>query len=127
MSTKRLIERLSNSDDGQEDIVFFADSTDPCFHHDGGQGVLHRGCPGWLWLRRLTARKPGSRRPTPTRVPLCTGSGCRLEPGDFPGPNPPREPNSKYSSKPQGPIIEDKAEYIRQLTALLESKDFSVV
>ncbi|XP_056460134.1 TOG array regulator of axonemal microtubules protein 1-like [Gadus chalcogrammus] len=36
----------------------------------------------------------------------------------------PREPNSKYSSKPQGPIIEDKAEYIRQLTALLESKDF---
>ncbi|XP_056453175.1 TOG array regulator of axonemal microtubules protein 1-like [Gadus chalcogrammus] len=33
------------------------------------------------------------------------------------------EPN-KYSSKPQGPIIEDKAEYIRQLTALLESKDF---
>ncbi|CAL8302550.1 unnamed protein product [Arctogadus glacialis] len=39
----------------------------------------------------------------------------------------PREPNSKYSSKPQGPIIEDKAEYIRQLTVLLESKDFSVV
>ena len=37
---------------------------------------------------------------------------------------PSREPNSKYSSKPQGPIIEDKAEYIRQLTALLESKDF---
>ncbi|CAL8234073.1 unnamed protein product [Arctogadus glacialis] len=36
----------------------------------------------------------------------------------------PREPNSKYSSKPQAPIIEDKAEYIRQLTALLESKDF---
>ncbi|CAL8367250.1 unnamed protein product [Boreogadus saida] len=36
----------------------------------------------------------------------------------------PREPNSKYSSKPQGPIIKDKAEYIRQLTALLESKDF---
>ncbi|CAL8343301.1 unnamed protein product [Arctogadus glacialis] len=36
----------------------------------------------------------------------------------------PREPNSKYSSKPQGPIMEDKAEYIRQLTALLESKDF---
>ncbi|CAL8275769.1 unnamed protein product [Arctogadus glacialis] len=36
----------------------------------------------------------------------------------------PREPNCKYSSKPQGPIIEDKAEYIRQLTALLESKDF---
>ncbi|XP_059911242.1 TOG array regulator of axonemal microtubules protein 1-like [Gadus macrocephalus] len=35
-----------------------------------------------------------------------------------------REPNSKYSSKPQGPIMEDKAEYIRQLTALLESKDF---
>ncbi|XP_056462469.1 TOG array regulator of axonemal microtubules protein 1-like [Gadus chalcogrammus] len=34
------------------------------------------------------------------------------------------EPNCKYSSKPQGPIIEDKAEYIRQLTALLESKDF---
>ncbi|XP_059915961.1 TOG array regulator of axonemal microtubules protein 1-like [Gadus macrocephalus] len=30
-----------------------------------------------------------------------------------------REPNSKYSSKPQGPIID-----IRQLTALLESKDF---
>ncbi|XP_059901710.1 TOG array regulator of axonemal microtubules protein 1-like [Gadus macrocephalus] len=37
---------------------------------------------------------------------------------------PSREPNSKYSSKPQGPIIEDKAEYIRQLTALLGSKDF---
>ena len=37
---------------------------------------------------------------------------------------PSREPNSKYSSKPQGPIIEDKAEYIRQLTALLESKEF---
>ncbi|CAL8302532.1 unnamed protein product [Arctogadus glacialis] len=36
----------------------------------------------------------------------------------------PREPNSKCSTKPQGPIIEDKAEYIRQLTALLESKDF---
>ncbi|XP_056453179.1 TOG array regulator of axonemal microtubules protein 1-like [Gadus chalcogrammus] len=35
-----------------------------------------------------------------------------------------REPNSKYSSKPQGPIMEDKFEYIRQLTALLESKDF---
>ncbi|XP_059915070.1 TOG array regulator of axonemal microtubules protein 1-like [Gadus macrocephalus] len=35
-----------------------------------------------------------------------------------------REPNSKYSSKPQGPIMEDKPEYIRQLTALLESKDF---
>ncbi|XP_059896394.1 TOG array regulator of axonemal microtubules protein 1-like [Gadus macrocephalus] len=35
-----------------------------------------------------------------------------------------REPNSKYSSKPQGPIMEDKAEYIRQLTVLLESKDF---
>ncbi|XP_059909483.1 TOG array regulator of axonemal microtubules protein 1-like [Gadus macrocephalus] len=35
-----------------------------------------------------------------------------------------REPNSKYSSKPQGHIIEDKAEYIRQLTALLESKEF---
>ncbi|CAL8233957.1 unnamed protein product [Arctogadus glacialis] len=34
------------------------------------------------------------------------------------------QPNSKYSSKPQGPIMEDKAEYIRQLTALLESKDF---
>ena len=37
---------------------------------------------------------------------------------------PSREPNCKYSSKPQGPIMEDKAEYIRQLTALLESKDF---
>uniref|UniRef100_A0A8C5F427 TOG domain-containing protein n=1 Tax=Gadus morhua TaxID=8049 RepID=A0A8C5F427_GADMO len=37
---------------------------------------------------------------------------------------PSREPNSKYSSKPQGPIMEDKFEYIRQLTALLESKDF---
>ncbi|CAL8311867.1 unnamed protein product [Gadus morhua 'NCC'] len=36
----------------------------------------------------------------------------------------PREPNSKCSSKPQGPIMEDKFEYIRQLTALLESKDF---
>ncbi|XP_056462536.1 TOG array regulator of axonemal microtubules protein 1-like [Gadus chalcogrammus] len=35
-----------------------------------------------------------------------------------------REPNSKYSSKPQGPIMEDKFEYIRQLTALMESKDF---
>ncbi|XP_056453181.1 TOG array regulator of axonemal microtubules protein 1-like [Gadus chalcogrammus] len=34
------------------------------------------------------------------------------------------EPNSKCSSKPQGPIMEDKFEYIRQLTALLESKDF---
>ncbi|CAL8295340.1 unnamed protein product [Gadus morhua 'NCC'] len=36
----------------------------------------------------------------------------------------PREPNSKYSSKPLGHIIEDQAEYIRQLTALLESKEF---
>ena len=35
-----------------------------------------------------------------------------------------REPNSKYSSKPLGHIIEDQAEYIRQLTALLESKEF---
>ncbi|XP_030230536.1 TOG array regulator of axonemal microtubules protein 1-like [Gadus morhua] len=37
---------------------------------------------------------------------------------------PSREPNCKYSSKPLGPIMEDKAEYIRQLTVLLESKDF---
>ncbi|CAL8235195.1 unnamed protein product, partial [Boreogadus saida] len=31
------------------------------------------GCPGWLWLRRLTARKPGSRRPTPTPCPPVDG------------------------------------------------------
>ena len=35
-----------------------------------------------------------------------------------------REPNSPYSSKPQGHSIADKTEYIKQLTALLESKDF---
>ena len=35
-----------------------------------------------------------------------------------------REPNSQYSSRAQGHSIADKTEYIKQLTALLESKDF---
>ena len=35
-----------------------------------------------------------------------------------------REPNCKYSSKPQGHSIGDKAEYIRLLSALLESNGF---
>ncbi|XP_059915960.1 TOG array regulator of axonemal microtubules protein 1-like [Gadus macrocephalus] len=63
-------------------------------------------------LKRKLPKPTIARSPTVTANPTNTTTTT------------PREPNSKYSSKPQGPIIEDKAEYIRQLTALLESKDF---
>ncbi|XP_056462427.1 TOG array regulator of axonemal microtubules protein 1-like [Gadus chalcogrammus] len=59
--------------------------------------------------KAVSGLKAKVRKAPPSRPTLPLGDG---------------EPNCKYSSKPQGPIIEDKAEYIRQLTVLLESKDF---
>ncbi|CAL8291285.1 unnamed protein product [Gadus morhua 'NCC'] len=69
-----------------------------------------RSLPGSGTIRASSLNREPLKQTTPTTTTTTT--------------IPPREPNSQYSSRAQGHSIADKTEYIKQLTALLESKDF---